>query len=157
MAFFKKPPETPSTEPMIAREKPSRHVPTAENEVSIIGPAMHIVGDLMTEGTVRIEGRIEGTVRAARAVVLGKDGEVVGDIVAQDVIIGGRVAGTVQAENRLELQSTAVIEGEIRARAQHLQLDEGARFNGSVRMLEDGAEPPMRALPAESMPAETEA
>lgn len=128
-------------------EKPNRQ-PTrggGEADISIIGPGMRIVGDLITEGTVRIEGVIEGTLRAGKAAVLGPGGEVVGDIITRDAVIGGRVRGTVTAEGRLELQSTSVIEGEIRASAEHLKLEEGARFNGQVRMLE--AEP-QKALPA---------
>jgi cytoskeletal protein CcmA (bactofilin family) len=114
--------------------------------MSIIGLGMRITGDLVTEGTVRVEGRIEGTVRAGKAVVIGKEGEVVGDVVTQDAVIGGRVQGTVIAESRLELQATARIEGQISARAQHLVLEEGCRFNGQVQML--GEEPAPRALPA---------
>jgi cytoskeletal protein CcmA (bactofilin family) len=156
MSFFKKspeptdakrPPETTEAKPMI-RESTNRPVPpTGDHNISTIAPGMHIAGDLVTNGTIRIEGQVEGTIRAARSVIVGPGGEVVGDIVTQEAVIGGRVVGTVQADSRLELQSTAVIEGEIRARAQHLQLEEGACFNGHVRML--AAEEPMRALPAE--------
>jgi cytoskeletal protein CcmA (bactofilin family) len=116
-----------------------------EASMSIIGPGMNIVGDLVTEGTVRIEGRIEGTVRAGKSVIIGKGGEVVGDVLTQDAVIGGTVRGTVVAESRLELQSTSEIEGQIRARSAHLMLEEGARFNGQIQML-DGSE--AKALPA---------
>jgi cytoskeletal protein CcmA (bactofilin family) len=116
-----------------------------EGSMSLIGPGMNIVGDLSTDGTVRVEGRIEGTVRAGKAVVIGKGGEVVGDVLTQDAVIGGTVRGTVVAESRLELQSTCDIEGQIRARAQHLQLEEGCRFNGQIQMLDGGES---LALPA---------
>ncbi|HEU0053175.1 MAG TPA: polymer-forming cytoskeletal protein [Longimicrobium sp.] len=116
-----------------------------ETSMSIIGPGMTVVGDLITDGTVRVEGRIEGNVRATKTVQIVKEGEVVGDIITQDAVIGGKVRGTVTAESRLELQATCDIEGQIRARAQHLHLEEGARFNGQVQML-DGSEP-VRALP----------
>jgi cytoskeletal protein CcmA (bactofilin family) len=115
-----------------------------DTSMSIIGPGMTVVGDLITEGTVRVEGRIQGTVRATKAVVIHKDGSVDGDIVTQDAVIGGRVRGTVMAESRLELQSTCDIEGSIRAPVQHLQLEEGARFNGQIQMLDEGQ---VRALP----------
>jgi cytoskeletal protein CcmA (bactofilin family) len=117
-----------------------------ESSMSIIGPGMRIKGDLVTEGTVRVEGTIEGTIRAGKAVVVGKEGEVIGDVITQDAVIGGRVRGTVTAESRLELQATAQIEGQISARAQHLVLEEGCRFNGQVQML--GEEQAQRALPA---------
>jgi cytoskeletal protein CcmA (bactofilin family) len=116
----------------------ARAIP-AEASMSLIGPGMNIIGDLITDGTVRVEGRIEGTVRAGKAVVIGKGGEVVGDVFTQDAVIGGTIRGTVVAESRLELQATCDIEGQIRARSQHLQLEEGARFNGQVQML-DGSE-----------------
>lgn len=132
----------------VARDKGSPILRGVANEtsMSIIGPGMRITGDLVTEGTVRVEGRIEGTVRAGKAVVIGKEGEVIGDVHTQDAVIGGRVQGTVMAESRLELQATARIEGQISARAQHLVLEEGCRFNGQVHML--GEEPEQRALPA---------
>lgn len=132
----------------VARDRAGAGVKGGDGAISIIGPGMHIVGDVVTEGTVRVEGRIEGTLRAGKGVVLGKEGEVVGDIVTQDAVIGGRVQGRVVAESRLELQATCEIHGEIRARAQHLQLDEGARFNGQIHMLDEQEAP--RALPAGS-------
>jgi cytoskeletal protein CcmA (bactofilin family) len=101
-----------------------------DNVISIIGPGMRVKGDCETDGTLRIEGTVEGTVRAGKAVVIGKDGVVLGDVTTQDAIIGGRVTGAVVAESRLELQATSLIEGEIRAR--RIKLDEGGRVNGTV-------------------------
>lgn len=119
--------------------------PGGESTMSIIGPGMNIVGDLVTEGSVRVEGRVEGSVRAGKMVVIATGGEVIGDVLTQDARIGGTVRGTVVAESRLEMQASCDIEGQIRARAAHLVLEEGARFNGQVQML-DGSE--ALALPA---------
>jgi cytoskeletal protein CcmA (bactofilin family) len=102
-----------------------------EGVISIIGPGMRVVGDCETEGTLRIEGTVEGTVRAGKAVVVGKDGVVLGDIATQDAVIGGRVTGTVLADSRLELQATCVIDGEIRAR--RIKLEEGGIVNGNIQ------------------------
>jgi cytoskeletal protein CcmA (bactofilin family) len=110
----------------------------ADGAISIIGPGMHIRGDLQTDGTVRIEGSIEGTIRAGKAVVLGKEGRIVGDVITHDAVIGGQISGTVVAESRVELQATCRVDGEIRTRAEHLRLEEGACFNGVVHM--DGME-----------------
>lgn len=105
-----------------------------EASMSIIGPGMNIVGDITTDGTVRVEGRVEGTIRAGKAVIVGRGGEVIGDIATQDAVIGGRIRGTLVAESRLELQASSDIEGQIRAPEQHLLLEEGARFNGQIQM-----------------------
>lgn len=99
--------------------------------ISIIGPGMHVTGDCSTEGTLRIEGTVEGKVEAGKAVVVGKDGAVNGDITTQDAVIGGKVVGTITADSRLELQATCVIEGEIRAH--RIKLEEGGRINGNVQ------------------------
>ena len=106
--------------------------PGREGVISIIGPGMHVVGDCETEGTLRIEGSVAGTVRAGKAVVVGKDGVVDGDITTQDAVIGGRVTGSIVAESRLELQATCTVEGQIQAR--RIKLEEGGRVNGMVQI-----------------------
>lgn len=103
-----------------------------ESVISIIGPGMTIVGDCETEGTVRIEGLVKGTVKAGKAVVIGKQGRVVGDVITQDAVVSGHVTGTLVAESRLELQATCQIDGEVRTR--RMQLEEGAVLNGTVQM-----------------------
>jgi cytoskeletal protein CcmA (bactofilin family) len=108
-----------------------------ESVISIIGPGMKVVGDCETDGTLRIEGAVQGSVQAAKAVVVGKDGLVIGDISTQDAVISGRVEGTVTAHSRLELQASCRIDGEVHT--PRLQLEEGAVFNGSVQMAKSGA------------------
>lgn len=116
----------------MAKDKGSQvAVPAHDGVISIIGAGMRVVGNCTTEGTLRIEGVLEGTVRAGKAVVVGKDGVVLGDIITQDAIVGGKVTGTVVAESRLELQATCVIDGEIHAR--RIKLEEGGRVNGEIR------------------------
>ena len=106
--------------------------PGREGVISIIGPGMKVVGDCDTEGTLRIEGTVEGTVRAGKAIVVGKDGIVEGDVETQDAVIGGRVTGSIVAESRLELQATCVIDGQIQAR--RIKLEEGGTVNGTVHV-----------------------
>ncbi|HSJ13889.1 MAG TPA: polymer-forming cytoskeletal protein [Longimicrobiales bacterium] len=134
----------------MAKETP---IPNAsENAISIIGPGMRVVGDCDTDGTLRIEGAVQGTVRAGKAVVIGKDGVVNGDVITQDAIIGGRVNGSVIAESRLELQTTCIVEGEIRAR--RIKLDEGGRMNGTVHIgeVKAPAPPPRESAPTPARP-----
>lgn len=97
---------------------------------SVIGHGMKIVGDCTSTDSIRIEGAVEGKVQADKAVVVGKSGEVTGDIDTQDAVIAGTVTGAVRARSRLELSSTGKIDGEIQATL--LQLDEGGTVNGTV-------------------------
>lgn len=121
---------TRGTEPM-AKERPTVAT-TPESVISIVGPGMRVVGDCETDGTIRIEGKVEGSIKAGKAVVVGKEGLVEGDIQTQDAIISGSVKGTITADSRLELQGTSRIEGQVRAR--RMQLEEGAMLNGTVEM-----------------------
>ena len=116
-----------------------------ESVISIIGPGMKVIGDCHTDGTVRVEGTVEGSVHAGKAVVVGKQGVVRGNVVTQDAVISGRVEGTLVAESRLELQATCQIEGEIQTR--RMQLEEGAVLNGTVKMGEKGRRGPTPEAP----------
>jgi len=114
-----------------------------ETVISIIGPGMKVVGDCHTDGTLRVEGVVEGSIKAGKAVVIGRQGAVVGDVHTQDAVVSGKVTGTLVAESRLELQATCQIEGEVRTR--RMQLEEGALLNGTVHMSE--ARRPVGAAP----------
>ena len=104
--------------------------------VSIVGPGMKVVGDCTSDGTIRVEGQVEGAVRAAKSVVVGKDGVVVGDIITQDAIVAGRINGSVTAESRVELQATCRVQGDIRSR--RIKLDEGGQVDGQLHMGAEG-------------------
>lgn len=114
-----------------------------EQVISIIGPGMKITGDCDTDGAVRIEGTVQGNIRAGKAVVVGKDGLVEGDIFTQDAVISGRVKGSLRAESRLEVQASSRVEGEISAG--RMQVEEGSLINGSVKIGKGVVEPPPQA------------
>src|SRR2546425_11583042 len=82
--------------------------PEAEPGLSIIGTGMRVVGDITADGVVKIEGTVVGTVRAGRQVLVGKGGEVEGDVISREAIIGGEVRGSIRADERIEIQSTSV-------------------------------------------------
>lgn len=105
--------------------------------VSVIGPGMEIVGDIKCDGTVRVEGRVEGSIKATKSVVVGKGGAVSGDIETQDVVVAGAVAGTVMGASRVELQESCRVEGDIRSR--RIKLDEGGRVEGRLHMGQESA------------------
>jgi len=132
----------------MAREKDG--VGTApEQVISIIGPGMKITGDCDTDGAVRVEGTVQGNIRAGKAVVVGKEGLVEGDILTQDAVISGQVKGSVRAESRLEIQATSRLEGEISAA--RMQVEEGSLLSGTVRIGKGVGEAPRpRGAPEEA-------
>lgn len=110
--------------------------PEGEAGLSIIGAGMRVVGDINADGVVKIEGTVVGTVRAGRQVLVGKGGEVEGDVISREAIIGGEVRGSVRADERVEIQATSVIHGDIAAK--RLLVQEGGEINGVVRMGDSG-------------------
>jgi cytoskeletal protein CcmA (bactofilin family) len=110
-----------------------------DNTISMIGPGMTISGDCKSEGTIRIEGRVEGNVEAAKAIVIGKEGSVVGDITTQDAVISGKIHGSLTIASRLELQASCDVKGEIDTG--RIVLEEGATVNGTVKMGSRGSRP----------------
>lgn len=104
----------------------------SQGALSIIGSGMRVLGDITADGVVKIEGTVVGIVRAGRQVLVAKGGEVEGDIITREAIIGGEVRGTIVADERVEIQASSVVHGDITT--QRLVLQEGGEINGVVRM-----------------------
>ncbi len=116
-----------------------------EAALSIISAGTRITGDIETSGVLKIDGEISGSIVGARQVLLGRGGVVRGNIAAEEIVLGGAVDGSVAAGNRLELQATATVTGDINTRS--IVIIEGAKINGQVRMGDGVGVPPVRSEP----------
>jgi cytoskeletal protein CcmA (bactofilin family) len=105
-----------------------------ETSLSIIAAGMRISGDIESGGVIKIDGRVDGSVVGARQILLGRGGAIHGNVEADEVVIGGDVFGSVRATNRLELQGTATVQGNIDTKS--IVVMEGAQITGNVRMSE---------------------
>jgi cytoskeletal protein CcmA (bactofilin family) len=99
---------------------------------SIIASDMTVIGDLETEGVVRIEGRIRGTVRVGSQVLVAQGAVIEGDLHTQEAVIAGQVSGAIHASERVELQATAMVSGDILT--PRISIVEGGRVSGEVKM-----------------------
>ncbi|HEY4216654.1 MAG TPA: polymer-forming cytoskeletal protein [Gemmatimonadaceae bacterium] len=97
---------------------------------SLVDEQMVIRGEISTQGTIRIDGRLEGKTHRAGVAIIGAKGVVVGDLEAREVIIGGILEGNVVVEGRIEIQASASVRGDITAAA--MLLHEGATVHGHV-------------------------
>ncbi len=129
--------------------------PIPSTNFSVFDSHISVSGDLETEGALRIDGRLEGTIRRADLIVIGQGATVVGDITAREVIVGGAVTGNIFAAQRTELQSTGIVAGDIRSAA--ILIHEGGVVQGRlyIHPISGGAEgsasaggPATPALPA---------
>ena len=114
--------------------------PQGEAALSIIAAGMKITGDVETTGVIKIEGTLHGTVRNARQVLVGRQGEIKGDVHAKEIVIGGRIDGNVRGSDRVEVQGTSVVNGDISTKS--ISVAEGGKINGAVRMDESAAAMP---------------
>ncbi|MEE3326303.1 MAG: polymer-forming cytoskeletal protein [Myxococcota bacterium] len=98
-----------------------------------IGKSIVIKGELTGNEDVEIDGTVEGDIRLPEHVVtIGANGKVSGSVHAKTVQILGNVKGDVGAGERIEIEASGIIEGDLRA--PRLLVQEGAVVNGSIEM-----------------------
>lgn len=123
---------TPKPEP-----PPERPAPRAE---TYLDQGCELVGELRFRERVRIDGRVEGEIRAAKEVVVGESGAVLAGIEAESVEVYGSVEGDIQARSQVTLHKSARVSGEIQTAG--IVVEPGARFKGAILI---GAEDPPAA------------
>lgn len=100
--------------------------------VTLIGPEAYFQGTLTAKGSMRVDGRVEGSVVDAQTVVIGETGRVTGDISAETVIVGGEIKGNITGTQYVELLSKSRVLGDIRT--PRILMEEGATFDGHCSM-----------------------
>jgi cytoskeletal protein CcmA (bactofilin family) len=90
-------------------------------------------GKLEVPGTFRLDADVKGTLVSAETLILGENAKVEGVIEGNAVIIGGRFDGTIEARGRVEIQTKAIVTGEVHTPC--LIIEPGAVFDGRCHML----------------------
>jgi cytoskeletal protein CcmA (bactofilin family) len=104
--------------------------PIPSTNFSVLDSHISVTGDLETDGALRIDGRLEGSIHRADLIVIGQGASVVGDVTAREVIVGGAVTGNIFAAQRTELQSSGIVAGDIRSAA--ILVHEGGVVQGRL-------------------------
>ena len=112
--------------------RPSAPVTAPGSGYSLLDSQLTVTGDIETSGSLRLDGTLNGTIRRADTVVIGVGATMSGDVHAREVIIGGAITGNVEATERVELQPTAIVTGNIST--QVVLVQEGGVVNGRVEM-----------------------
>ncbi len=98
---------------------------------TLIGSNTIIKGDIEIKGTIRIDGRFEGTIKADW-IVVGENGHLKGDAFANGVIAGGTVEGNISTSESVEINSSGKVFGDVQT--QKLVIIEGGIFEGHSKM-----------------------
>jgi cytoskeletal protein CcmA (bactofilin family) len=106
-----------------------------------IGKSISIKGDLTGNEDLVIEGRVEGgkIELPGNELTIGANGYVTAEIHAKSVIVIGKVGSSVSATEKIEIQSSGSVHGDVRA--PRLIVQEGATLNGSVEMGKEAEKP----------------
>lgn len=103
-----------------------------DNLDTLIGSKTIFEGVLMSNGSISIEGTVKGKIECKGSVVVGQEGKVRANIVAENVLVGGKVNGQITANDKLEITSAGRVKGDIETT--RLVIAEGVVFEGSCRM-----------------------
>lgn len=101
-------------------------------DVSILSSGVKVEGKLYSEGNMRIDGKVLGDVTVNGNLTLGDGSSIEGEVKAMNVTLSGTVKGTVEANEKVILESSASLFGDLTAKI--LVVEAGAKFDGKSNM-----------------------
>ncbi len=99
---------------------------------AFVGKGVEFRGTLTYDGTIRIDGSLEGEVQTEGCLLVGQGAVVTAKITAGTVICKGTIIGDVIAKEKVHLRSPGVLKGSVTT--PKLSLEEGVLFNGTIEM-----------------------
>ena len=105
---------------------------------TIIGQGVKVEGTFVADGNVVIKGEVSGSVETRSDLSVRESGFIEADIKAKSASIAGEIKGNIDVEDKIELASTAKVNGDINCRV--LAIDEGAILNGHCSVGTEGSE-----------------
>ena len=109
-----------------------------------------IEGKIMAQNEVVIDGSFKGDIISNTQVVVGKNGRLEGSVEAKAMMVCGQVVGNLHILERLEIQSTGEVFGDLETQPGALIIEKGARLEGHCVMGTNGPtkRPPQSVGPA---------
>ena len=101
--------------------------------MATIGKSITIKGDLSGNEDLEIDGNVDGRIDLPNnQLTIGAEGRVKAEVHAKSVVVVGHVTGNVSAADRIQVEATGVVDGDVKA--PRLVIQEGAMLNGAVEM-----------------------
>ncbi|MBS1105982.1 MAG: putative acyltransferase [Deltaproteobacteria bacterium] len=117
----------------LVQPKPTQATAIVGGSMANIGKSITLKGDLSGNEDLVIEGHIEGRVDLpSNQLTIGANGSCSAEVHAKTVVVIGKVNGNVIATERIEIQATGLVNGDVSA--PKLVVQEGAVVNGSIEM-----------------------
>ena len=115
-------------------------------EVTIVGAGARLEGNVVSAGSLRIDGQIKGQINADGDVALSPQSQVEADIRAQNVSVAGRFKGNIVVKGKAQLARGGRVDGNITSKS--LVIEEGGIFHGQSIMDAAGGQAASQATPA---------
>ena len=106
---------------------------------SVISEQCQFQGTLDLQGSIRIDGTLEGNIDNAKLVTISRTGTMKGDVSARGAVIVGKMEGDICVEE-LEILSEANLKGNIRTKS--ILIEKGAKVNATITVITDEEEEP---------------
>jgi cytoskeletal protein CcmA (bactofilin family) len=117
---------------MFGKEGKEEVRPAPDRNTTIIGNGACFNGVVKVNGSLRIDGEVEGQLQVTEAITVGPTGVVKAEISANSAIIGGRIKGRIWAKDKVVLQRGSRLEGDVHAAL--FKIEDGAFFQGNCAM-----------------------
>ena len=99
---------------------------------TLIGNGTTFKGDIESNGDIRVDGRLIGSVKSNGKISVGQTGVIEGDLNCKQAEIAGVVKGTINTEELTALKSTSKVEVDLNTK--QLLIEVGAQFTGKCTM-----------------------
>lgn len=106
--------------------------PPTGDLMAFLGKGVEFKGSITYEGTVRIDGRLEGEIHTGGALLVGEDAVISAKVTAGSIICKGKIMGDVVAKQKVRLLAPAIFQGSIRTPV--FSIEEGVTFDGTCEM-----------------------
>jgi len=116
-----------------------------DREVTILGQGASLEGNIVSAGSLRIDGQIKGQINADGDVALSPQSQVDADIKAENATVAGKFRGNIIVKGTAELTRGGRVDGNITCKT--LIVQEGAIFQGQSIMDQQAAQ--QSAAPAQ--------
>lgn len=110
----------------------SSKMETTPDVSAFIGKGVDFKGTIIYNGTVRIDGSLEGEVQTDGVLLIGEEAVLKAKVTAGTVVCKGKITGDVTATEKIRLRAPAVLNGGVKAPM--LSIEEGVLFNGTIEM-----------------------
>jgi cytoskeletal protein CcmA (bactofilin family) len=135
MGIFGRDEANPDQQPEQPTARPAA-TPTAHDigDRTVIARPSKIEGHVSGSGEIVVNGAVTGTIDATGMVKVAQQGSVEATVHGKIVTVAGTVAGDISADERIELEPSARVDGNLTA--PRILIQDGATFRGQVNMKE---------------------